>query len=64
LWVAPRKIGRMSPTPPDRGPVRSAAEVNAEIRALVAAGGAGTGRYEELLEEWAAAMRADVRPAA
>lgn len=48
--------------PPE--PVRTAAEVNAEIRALVAAGGVGTARYRELLEEWAAAMRAEVRPAA
>jgi hypothetical protein len=54
----------MSPTSSDRGAVRPAAEVNAEIRALVAAGGAGTDRYEELLEEWAAAMRAAVTPAA
>ena len=45
-------------------PARSAAEVNAEIRALVAAGGAGTARYEELLEEWAAAVRGDVAEAA
>ncbi|MCX4784346.1 hypothetical protein [Streptomyces sp. NBC_01264] len=54
----------MSPTPPDRSPVRSAAEVNAEIRVLVAAGRAGEARYEELLEEWSAAIRATVRPAA
>ncbi|MFD7554095.1 hypothetical protein ACFV9E_06095 [Streptomyces sp. NPDC059835] len=43
---------------------RAAAEVNAEIRALVAAGGAGTARYRELLEEWAAAVRVEVEPAA
>ncbi|MCX5407533.1 hypothetical protein OHA37_27175 [Streptomyces sp. NBC_00335] len=54
----------MSPTPPGRGPVRPLAEINREIRALVAAGRAGDVRYEELLAEWAAAIRADVRPAA
>ncbi|MFF1341159.1 hypothetical protein ACFVYT_25100 [Streptomyces sp. NPDC058290] len=54
----------MSPTSSDRGAVRPAAEVNEQIRALVAAGGAGTPEYEELLEEWAAAMRAAVTPAA
>lgn len=54
----------MSPTPSERGPVRPLAEINREIRALVAAGGAATERYEELLEEWATAIRTDVRPAA
>ncbi|WP_407841468.1 hypothetical protein ACE1OC_02775 [Streptomyces sp. DSM 116496] len=54
----------MSPTPPDPGPARPLAEINREIRALVAAGGAASPRYEELLEEWTAAIRADVRPAA
>jgi hypothetical protein len=44
--------------------VRPLAEINREIRALVAAGGAATARYEELLEEWAAAMRDAVEPAA
>lgn len=54
----------MSPTPFGSGSVRPLAEVNAEIRALVAAGGADTARYRELLDEWAAAMRAEVEPAA
>ncbi|MBT2467878.1 hypothetical protein J7E97_08315 [Streptomyces sp. ISL-66] len=54
----------MSPTSSDRGAVRSAAEVNAEIRALVAAGLAGTPRYQRLLEEWAAAIHTEVEPAA
>lgn len=54
----------MPPTSSDSGPARSAAVVNAEIRALVAAGGVGTARYQELLVEWAAAMRAEVEPAA
>jgi hypothetical protein len=44
--------------------VRPLAEINAEIRALVAAGGAASPRYEELLAEWSAAIRATVRPAA
>ncbi|MFI8499487.1 hypothetical protein ACIGFK_13460 [Streptomyces sp. NPDC085524] len=51
----------VSPAP---GPARSPAEVNAEIRALVAAGGAGTDRYRELLVEWGEAMRAEVEAAA
>ncbi|MCX5402488.1 hypothetical protein OHA37_01130 [Streptomyces sp. NBC_00335] len=54
----------MSPNPPDPGGARPAAEVNVEIRALVAAGGAGTERYQELLEEWAVAIRAEVESAA
>ncbi|MGW1776129.1 hypothetical protein [Streptomyces sp. NPDC002104] len=54
----------MSSTPPGRGPVRPLAEINREIRALVAAGGAASPRYEELLEEWSAAIRGEVRPAA
>jgi hypothetical protein len=54
----------MSPTPAGPVPARPLAEINAEIRALVAAGGADTARYGELLEEWAAAMRAAVTPAA
>ncbi|MET9851657.1 hypothetical protein ABZY57_01670 [Streptomyces sp. NPDC006450] len=44
--------------------MRPLAEINREIRALVAAGGAASPRYGELLEEWAAAIRATVRPAA
>jgi hypothetical protein len=54
----------MSPTPADRGSVRPLAVINDAIRALVAAGGAGTDEYRQLLEEWAAAMRAAVTPAA
>lgn len=54
----------MSPTPSEPGPVRPLAEINREIRSLVGAGGAATARYEELLEEWSAAIRATVRPAA
>ncbi|MFJ4920780.1 hypothetical protein [Streptomyces sp. NPDC088725] len=53
-------------------PVRSAAVVNAEIRALwTRAGGAGRAlseaeqdRYQRLLVEWAASIRADVVTAA
>ncbi|WP_078876978.1 hypothetical protein [Streptomyces sp. 150FB] len=53
-------------------PVRSASVVNTEIRALWArAGGAGRAlssaeqeRYQRLLVEWAAAVRADVVEAA
>ncbi|MFF1418303.1 hypothetical protein [Streptomyces sp. NPDC058280] len=52
-----------------RGPVRSADVVNMEIRALwVRAGGAlppaEQERYQRLLVEWAAAVRADVVEAA
>ncbi|MCY0928285.1 hypothetical protein OTB20_19210 [Streptomyces sp. H27-H1] len=54
----------MSPTPPNPAPARSAAEVNDAIRALVGAGGVGTQAYQELLVEWAAAVRAEVAPAA
>jgi hypothetical protein len=54
----------MSPTPAGRGPGRPLAEINREIRALVADGRAGSVRYEELLTEWAAAIRATVTPAA
>lgn len=35
-----------------------------EDSSLVAAGGAGTDQYREFLEEWSAAMRATVTPAA
>ncbi|MFE4334943.1 hypothetical protein ACFRQM_37720 [Streptomyces sp. NPDC056831] len=48
-------------------PVRSPTAVNADIRALWAAGPLspeGEGRYRELLVEWAAAVRADVVAAA
>ncbi|MFD5508178.1 hypothetical protein ACFWIB_10440 [Streptomyces sp. NPDC127051] len=43
---------------------RPLAVVNAEIRQLVAGGGADTARYAELLAEWAAAMRAEAGPVA
>ncbi|WP_411102418.1 hypothetical protein [Streptomyces sp. cmx-4-9] len=42
-------------------PERTPAEINAEIRALVVAGGAWTDRYQELLAEW---LRPTVVPAA
>ncbi|MEU0831318.1 hypothetical protein [Streptomyces sp. NPDC005969] len=50
-------------------PVRSPAEVNADIRALWARSGAalspeGRQEYERLLVEWEAAVRADVVEAA
>ncbi|MEV5854601.1 hypothetical protein [Streptomyces anulatus] len=57
------------PTPPAEPPrARSLAVVNEEIRALLADGGLvtqeGRWRYEELLVEWAAAVRGDVTEAA
>lgn len=57
------------PTPPVEPPcARSLAAVNEEIRALLADGGLvtaeGRRRYEELLVEWAAAVRGDVTEAA
>ncbi|MFF0055722.1 hypothetical protein ACFYRI_15160 [Streptomyces microflavus] len=57
------------PTPPAvPPPARSLAAVNEEIRALLSAGGLlsekGRCRYEELLVEWAAAVRGDVAEAA
>ncbi|MGV9456532.1 hypothetical protein [Streptomyces sp. NPDC003635] len=59
----------MSPDFRARGSVRSAAEVNEQIRALwVRAGGTLTAQeraeYELLVVEWAAAIRADVIEAA
>ncbi|MET7924704.1 hypothetical protein ABZT43_12060 [Streptomyces sp. NPDC005349] len=59
----------MSPTPPASGPARPAAVVNEEIRALVLeCGGWLYGdtriRYEQLVEEWAAAVRAGIVEAA
>ena len=50
-------------------PSRSAADVNAEIRALWARAGSALSaaeqeRYQRLLVEWAAAVRADVVEAA
>ena len=64
LWALPDTLFGMSPIPLGPGLARSAAEVNAEIRDLVAAGGAGTDRYRELLVEWGEAIRAEVEPAA
>ncbi|WP_176739324.1 hypothetical protein [Streptomyces sp. EN16] len=57
------------PTLPAQPPrARSLAVVNEEIRALQADGGLvtaeGRRRYEELLVEWAAAVRGDVTEAA
>ncbi|MFD7444482.1 hypothetical protein [Streptomyces sp. NPDC059909] len=54
----------MSPNPRKPGSVRSAALVNAEIRALWARSGGGLSavdeaRYQRLLVEWAAAVEAD-----
>jgi len=59
----------MSPSPAPSGSVRSAAVVNADIRALWSRAGvdlteAEQERYRLLLEEWAAAVRADVAEAA
>ena len=50
-------------------PARAAADVNAEIRALWARAGSALSvaeqeRYQRLLVEWAAAVRADVVEAA
>jgi hypothetical protein len=58
----------MSPTP-DRGSVRSAAELNEQIRALwLRADGVLTAEqkqeYDGLVAEWAAAMRDEVTEAA
>ncbi|WP_199818440.1 MULTISPECIES: hypothetical protein [Streptomycetaceae] len=57
------------PTPPAQPPrARSLAVVNEEIRGLLSAGGLVSPearcRYEELLVEWAAAVRGDVTEAA
>ncbi|MFI2349686.1 hypothetical protein ACH492_22065 [Streptomyces sp. NPDC019443] len=57
----------MSPTPADRGPVRPAADVNAEIRALFPPGAVeptDPERYQRLLVEWAEAVRAEQQLAA
>ncbi|RVU28874.1 hypothetical protein EOT10_03160 [Streptomyces antnestii] len=59
----------MPPTPPAPGPARPAAAVNEEIRALVeACGGWLYGdtriRYEQLVAEWAAAVREGIVEAA
>jgi TPP-dependent trihydroxycyclohexane-1,2-dione (THcHDO) dehydratase len=59
----------MSPNLAAPGTVRSAAVVNEDIRALVIASGGwlygdARDRYEALVEEWAAAVRAEMVPAA
>ncbi|MFB7440267.1 hypothetical protein ACFC01_18220 [Streptomyces mirabilis] len=59
----------MSPNPLASGPVRPAAVVNEDIRALWPRAGRELtaeerAEYERLLEEWAAAMRAEVVEAA
>jgi len=59
----------MSPSPRPEGPLRPAAVVNEDIRALVIRAGGwlyGQDRaeYERLVEEWAAAVRAEIVEAA
>ena len=59
----------MSPSPQPSGSVRSAAVVNEDIRALVTAAGGWLygetrARYEELVEEWARAVKAEMVTAA
>lgn len=59
----------MPSTPPPDGVARSAAAVNEEIRALVLECGGWLygdtrARYEQLVEEWASAMRAGIVEAA
>jgi hypothetical protein len=59
----------MPPTPPPRGPLRSAAVVQAEIHALMQeTGGWLWGptreRYEQLRDEWVQAMHEGVTTAA
>lgn len=59
----------MSPTPPTPGPPRPAAVVNAEIRELwldprVRLTPEGRVRYEQLVVEWAAAVRGEIVEAA
>ncbi|MFF2502215.1 hypothetical protein ACFVTY_02280 [Streptomyces sp. NPDC058067] len=59
----------MPPTPPPDGTARPAAAVNEEIRALVLECGgwlygSSRDRYEQLVEEWAAAVRVGVVEAA
>ncbi|MFE4176887.1 hypothetical protein ACFRR7_33415 [Streptomyces sp. NPDC056909] len=61
--------GAVSDSPSACDSVRSAAVVNAEIRALWARAGSALSsaeqeRYQRLLVEWAAAVRADVVTAA
>ena len=64
-----RTLVDMSPNLLASGPVRPAAVVNAEIRALwgdprVRLTGVERARYEELVAEWAAAVRAEIVEAA
>jgi hypothetical protein len=59
----------MSPTSPASGEPRPAAAVNKDIRALwrdprVRLTAEGSARYERLVTEWAAAIRAEVVEAA
>ncbi|MFF7881083.1 hypothetical protein ACH40F_07600 [Streptomyces sp. NPDC020794] len=59
----------MSPTPLPSGAVRPAAAVNEDIRALWPRAGTELtakerAKYERLLVEWAAAVRADIVEAA
>lgn len=59
----------MSPTPPADGRARSADDVQADIRALMReTGGWLWGptrqRYEQLRDEWVAAVRGDITTAA
>ncbi|GEC07049.1 hypothetical protein SSP24_47040 [Streptomyces spinoverrucosus] len=66
--LAPR-LARMSPDSVTPGSVRSAAEVNEQIRALwMRAGGSLSAQeraeYELLVVEWAAAIRGEVIEAA
>lgn len=67
-----RRLVRMSPDRERLGSARSAAVVNAEIRALwgdrgdprVQLVGEARDRYERLVPEWAAAVRAEIVEAA
>jgi len=59
----------MPPTPSASGPARSAAELNAAIRALLERtrrqlSGAERREYDELVAEWEAAAKAEVVEAA
>ncbi|MFJ8016266.1 hypothetical protein [Streptomyces sp. NPDC096339] len=54
----------MSPTPADRGPTRSLAEIDAAIRVVVLAGRAGSEEYAALLVERAESLRIEVQQAA
>lgn len=59
----------MIPSPPPPGPARSAAAVQAEIRALLTETGGWLwgptrARYEQLRDEWVRAVQAEVTTAA